>query len=641
MALLVDKSSFSVGYLVVFFRPTCAMIRFAAIYLKSLSILSFAATTTMLRPNATKIYLNEEDVRWHRAHLDARSRQSRALGRRVPSEQAFPSAYKHADIIEPESLPFGALKDDRIAKSPAKPTQKMSEDWSAVWEHLNRGTGFSPKVRSVNSKNPVVVTPTSEQSEIRSSTASIEGDEEPLTEPPADVTLPKATASKSNLEPWRQAVPALSINRSRPRHNAISAVQDDDLNDENPSSPADYGTPEDSSEASNGSSDPLHHMDVDGSGDNRMPTRNQTFLPYRSRPTTSTSTLNPQATPFTPNRPSAQECASRDEPVRITPDGAPQGPRTAISTFRTGQYPLGTTRRVDSLRYPSGPFLPSPLHMSHAVASSSPSRRSGSGVNEGSSIPPARYLSRPPKRPRDQASSPFGVPPTEPRAEVEADFQAEHRSPDRMMQFPHHSSPPTPDHHQVRTLSQAFVDLPPLPRYPFHHTPRRVSNAAAMPSPIPSTPPSYSHIIPNAEDSRTPAQPFLFSTPSPPPNTPTRSALRVYNDRLPASSQPQTPVGLPRHGIPAELARNNPAYTAPPRNGRAYWGPAQRGRHRIPDVERRDQWLMRNWAGFTSPTRGGGEEAGAGEDERGQARGTERRRPDRWVDWEGAENWER
>ena len=41
------------------------------------------------------------------------------------------------------------------------------------------------------------------------------------------------------------------------------------------------------------------------------------------------------------------------------------------------------------------------------------------------------------------------------------------------------------------------------------------------------------------------------SLPSSSPHTPPRSDIRVYNDSLPSQSQPQTPLGLPRHGIAA------------------------------------------------------------------------------------------
>ena len=51
------------------------------------------------------------------------------------------------------------------------------------------------------------------------------------------------------------------------------------------------------------------------------------------------------------------------------------------------------------------------------------------------------------------------------------------------------------------------------------------------------------------------------SMPSPPPRTPRRS-IPIYNDSLPASSQPQTPAGLPRNGIPSMTMVG--AYTAPP-----------------------------------------------------------------------------
>ncbi|KAL8664341.1 MAG: hypothetical protein Q9202_003156 [Teloschistes flavicans] len=62
-----------------------------------------------------------------------------------------------------------------------------------------------------------------------------------------------------------------------------------------------------------------------------------------------------------------------------------------------------------------------------------------------------------------------------------------------------------------------------------------------------------------------------------PPSTPPRSTsssnvhptptrLSIYNDALPAHSQPQTPIGLPRNGLPFPRVARNPYFTAPARD---------------------------------------------------------------------------
>ena len=47
-----------------------------------------------------------------------------------------------------------------------------------------------------------------------------------------------------------------------------------------------------------------------------------------------------------------------------------------------------------------------------------------------------------------------------------------------------------------------------------------------------------------------------------------RYAMRVFDDSLPATSQPQTPIGLPRHGIPYMGGSALGARTAPPLRNR-------------------------------------------------------------------------
>ncbi|MCJ1405304.1 hypothetical protein MMC11_008531 [Xylographa trunciseda] len=130
--------------------------------------------------------------------------------------------------------------------------------------------------------------------------------------------------------------------------------------------------------------------------------------------------------------------------------------------------------------------------------------------------------------------------------------------------------------------------LPPLPP-PFSSTRRLVSFNLALPSSSPTNPftspahpsppqPHSTHLrnpfhapSPHTHQpspaSRSPARTIpLHYTPSPsppPPTTPHRS-MRIYNDALPALSQPRTPLGLPRHGVYAGVG----AYTAPVQGSR-------------------------------------------------------------------------
>lgn len=114
------------------------------------------------------------------------------------------------------------------------------------------------------------------------------------------------------------------------------------------------------------------------------------------------------------------------------------------------------------------------------------------------------------------------------------------------------------------SISNPF--LPPLPP-PFSATPRTVSFNFALPSSsqqnsTPTSPSPFSR-------TSTPPLPSSPLNPLPPIRTPTRTPSRtlpVYNDNLSALTQPQTPIGLPRNGLPLMeylSARPNPAHTAP------------------------------------------------------------------------------
>ncbi|KAL8932874.1 MAG: hypothetical protein Q9216_006634, partial [Gyalolechia sp. 2 TL-2023] len=109
-------------------------------------------------------------------------------------------------------------------------------------------------------------------------------------------------------------------------------------------------------------------------------------------------------------------------------------------------------------------------------------------------------------------------------------------------------------------------DIPTLlPRRALSRLTTPTSSAARIPS---ST---NSILLPYAdENNHLPGSSYRPSTPPPPPlptsipSTPTR--IPIYNDNLPAHTQPQTPLGLPRHGLP-RTSRNPYFFTAPARHG--------------------------------------------------------------------------
>lgn len=117
--------------------------------------------------------------------------------------------------------------------------------------------------------------------------------------------------------------------------------------------------------------------------------------------------------------------------------------------------------------------------------------------------------------------------------------------------FPNGSTFPSPN-----PLRRPFEPL----TLPLNVTSRIPSGTAAFPPNHPTA----------AENGRYPGSPYLPSTPprsistTSIHHTPTR--LSIYNDNRPADEQPQTPIGLPRNGLPP-ISLQNPFFTAPARAG--------------------------------------------------------------------------
>ena len=125
-------------------------------------------------------------------------------------------------------------------------------------------------------------------------------------------------------------------------------------------------------------------------------------------------------------------------------------------------------------------------------------------------------------------------------------------------------SPPSSFRPTAHAASGGRSSLSPSP------SPRR---ARSRPAPAGSS--SSATAPPRARWPRTPERYAHFSpTPSPPPPGTAHRTMPVYNDALPAAQQPQTPAGLPRHGVPPM------SMTAPTagRVGRLAGTPARRAR---------------------------------------------------------------
>ncbi len=130
----------------------------------------------------------------------------------------------------------------------------------------------------------------------------------------------------------------------------------------------------------------------------------------------------------------------------------------------------------------------------------------------------------------------------------------------------------------------SHLPLPP----PFSSTPRHVSFDYALPSSSPNAP-------------LTPPHPHTPTPPSHSPNSPIR--IPIYQDNRDPATQPQTPAGLRRNGLPVMMATQNPFYTAPVRP-------------RTVGLGRREQ-RVEDWQAFATPTRRGRVGRGVGDEVNG------------------------
>lgn len=243
---------------------------------------------------------------------------------------------------------------------------------------------------------------------------------------------------------------------------------------------------------------------------------------------------------------------------------------------------LRLPRVVENFRRRSNGLPRSPLYISQAVASSSPEKRP-QAFSSDSDEDVMKSPNRPPRRrktykPRSE-SYPFSISEKSLSSSYADEISetggtgylsAEESSPrssppeydnsDRggsISSSPIPNLRPSPIRSKRSTSPHSFrsfqtpIALPPLPPRPFSATRRTTSGTIALPaSPVPQ----------------------LFS----PPPSPTRSSpsttprrIRIYDDRLPASSQPQTPARLPRNGLPhMPYGIGIGIQTAPAGNGR-------------------------------------------------------------------------
>ncbi|KAL8664296.1 MAG: hypothetical protein Q9168_007931, partial [Polycauliona sp. 1 TL-2023] len=356
----------------------------------------------------------------------------------------------------------------------------------------------------------------------------------------------------------------------------------------------------------------VNEMDVDGSSDTSPHLHH-----YRSTSSLQDPEPGLRGMPFGAQARKAELVASRKSSAHSSHFDL-GGPHSEFGTpERALQDDYNLRLSSQHMRTRSGGLPRSRLYISEVAASSSPEKRQRSAAGSDlQPIPPNDIGSVPRVRKRykrrDSSSivgseasddhthpayspyanqNPFGGP-----VEISPQERVSHHSiehglsqeslPDSPPAYPHRSSSHSRNHSSFDDLTSYDFSL--LPRQPFHPIPN-------PPSPTPRTPSSTAnplHFIrtPPSENTSYVRSPYAPTTPASRSSSinlhPTH--ISIYNDSLPSYSQPQTPIGLPRNGLP-RMYHPNPYYTAPARQG-AGLGAA---RGRVADV-------------FTTPTRGDG-----------------------------------
>ena len=350
----------------------------------------------------------------------------------------------------------------------------------------------------------------------------------------------------------------------------------------------------------------INQMDIDGSSD---------AGPNLHHCRSTSSLQDPESglvgMPFGAQARKAELAAYRSAYANSSPLDV-NGPTSDFSSRnRALQDEYSPRQSSQHLRTRSGGLPRSRLYISEVVASSSPEKRQRSTIgsdhpvpsNEISSVPArvrkrykrqesssfvASEASNDPASPTQSAyasENPFGGPPrSSPPEPMPRDLDYLPSSP-RSIQPRNRDSPSVylnstaPSHNSSSHSDLTSYDYSLLPRQPFHPlstptipTPRTPSNDVSLPFNPAPVDENVSYI----------RHPYAPSTP------PSRSSsitlhpthISIYNDSLPSYSQPQTPIGLPRNGLP-RMSLHNPYHTAParpgggpgPRRGPMVWNP--------------------------------------------------------------------
>lgn len=547
----------------------------------------------MLRLAPTQIGIGSRDLTWHTERHEAR--QSRradgypveviaSLDRAAPlrADRVKPNlSHRFVRPLSTRKTGTNSVHDsDLISKDPVPRSSRI------FWDNIlaDAGTPSGIKVQNVGKRPRIIEQSDKSQGNARSAEASLEGDFETPTEAYYaslfDITLPRQQRNKADVlhssfsSEYTSACEYNENNRELPGNDFHQQLPQFDLPIRSSSlllSPG--GTSQEVSIT--GSRDLFYRKDWDS---------HPNSLPYSQR-NLGTNADAESRSEFQSSPLDAGIAATKKSGQGKVSD-TPESNDMAAESFGSFSLPqLRLPRVVENFRRRSSGLPRSPLYISQAVASSSPEKRPQAFSNDSNEdvMKSPSLLNRPPRRrktykPRSE-SYPFDISETSLSSSYadeiseagETSYLSTEGSSPR-------SSPPEYDNsdrggsissspipklrpssvrprrstspHSFRSF-QNPIALPPLPPRPFSATRRTTSGTIALPaSPVPrifSPPPS--------------------PTRSSPSTTPRR--IRIYDDRLPASSQPQTPARLPRNGLPhMPYGIGIGIQTAPAGNGR-------------------------------------------------------------------------
>ncbi|KAL8878652.1 MAG: hypothetical protein Q9198_003582, partial [Flavoplaca austrocitrina] len=590
----------------------------------------------MLRLAPTRISLTPADLDWHvRRHekrlAKAKNGKSTTTRAEAPKRQSKSSkSAKSQPVIDPDTMPTHSPRKNPVPIFSDEPVPQNSEESQPFWTGILAEIGAAGRGNQTSTSRSHLPDASFENSgaarlhvrgqhETDWSPGSSLGDIQ--ISPRSPDSLPQSPASSSGS--WTSASTQI---QSRQTPNSVPArFLDDDAADLQSSDNSDQELdrePVAVYEQDLTSQHPrINDMDVDGSSDTAPHL-------HHHRSVSSLQDLEPglRGMPFGAQARRAELAASRNASI----DGASIDPRYPESELITPDHALqdgySHLHSLQHMRSRSGGLPRSRLYISEVAASSSPEKRQRSTAGSDLPMVSSNNTGSAPGRARKKykrrdSSSFIGSElsddhshPTSATYSSENPFRRPPKSsppePVPLDSLHYNSSPTSPQHHgdssflgspsvyahrsSIHNPNHSSYDLPSydyssLPRQPFHPLPIPTSPAPRTPSY--SNPLSPIH-MPTSENASYIRSPYAPTTPASQSSSislhPT--PISIYNDNLPSHSQPQTPIGLPRNGLP-RMYYPNPYFTAPARHGG--FGT---GRARVvgnPDV-------------FTSPTRADG-----------------------------------